>query len=182
MTEERADELKWAVHYRVDKYDGPDADARAFADVHALADADDVIEGDGNLLTTAGLARITSLITAAGGQGVTATSARIGVGDSTTAAAVGDTDLGAGAGATHRQFEIMSGGKPTTSNGVITLQAVFPTGEANFAWQEWGVDVGTPTVAAGTTVAALLLNHKVTSLGTKTSASAWTFTVTITLA
>lgn len=135
------------------------------------------VEVEGNLLTTAGLTRITSLITGAGGTAYNAANTRIGVGDDATAAAIGNTDLTAIAGSTHRQFALADNSTPTTSAGVITIRATFGTSLANFHWQEWGVDNGT---ANGTTVTAPLLNHKVTDLGTKTSASSWVFTITIT--
>jgi hypothetical protein len=163
-----------AVELRV--YRGVDADARARV---AGDDFDDLVRASGNLLVNAGLTRLTSLLTAAGGQALTNTSARIGVGDSSTAAAVTDTDLGAAAGSTHRQFEVMQATFPSTATGVVTLQAVFGTSEANFVWNEWGIDIGTPTVTAGTTVNTLF-NHKVINLITKTSNAAVTFTVTIT--
>jgi len=186
---DRNDGIQWHAHARVDKFDGPDADrrARAFAllapDEEATGDLipDDTVDADGNQLVNAGLTRITSLMTGGGGQTLTNTSSRIGVGDGSTAVAGGDTDLSAGAGGTHRQFEVMAATYPTVAVGVLTFQSVFATGEANFAWNEWGIDIGAPTVAAGTTVNATLLNRRVVSLGTKTSASAWTFTVTITL-
>lgn len=144
---------------------------------------DEVVEEVGNLITTAGLTRITSLITGGGGQAVTNTSARLGVGDSSTAAAVGDTDLGAIAGSTHRWFQVMDATYPTTSAGVITFKATFGTSDGNFTggWQEWGVDIGTPTVTSGNTVNATLLNHKIASLGTKVSGATWALTATLTL-
>lgn len=167
----------WHVYGLVAKYNGPEADARA-----AAGGAPDAYsESINNLLTTAGLNRMTSLITGAGGQAATNTATRIGVGDTATAAAVGQTDLSAAANAANRQFEIMAATYPTQANGVITARAVFSTGEANFAWNEWCIDIGTPAVAAGIVVSAVMLNRKVTSLGTKTSAAAWTFTVTITI-
>src|SRR6266566_3712465 len=135
-----------------------------------------------NLLTTAGLTRITSLIIAGGGQGLTNTSARLGVGDSATAAAIGDTDLGAASGAGHRQFYVMDATYPTVAAGVITAKSTFGSADAVFVWNEWGIDIGTPTVANGTTVGACLLNHKIAALGTKASGSAWTLTSTITIA
>jgi hypothetical protein len=172
-----SDAARWHVYGLVAKYNGPESDARAAAGLPP----DDYAESFGNLVTSAGLTRMTSLITAAGGQGLTNTSGRIGVGDSATGANVADTDLGAAAGSTHRQFEVMSATYPQTSLGVITARSLFTAGEANFVWNEWGIDIGTPTVSAGTTVAATLLNHKITALGTKTAASSWTFTVTITI-
>jgi len=139
----------------------------------------ETVESDGNLLTTAGLARITSLITAGGGQAWDTTRTRIGVGDTATAANVADTDLGAAAGSTHRQFQTADNSTPTTSNGVITVRATHGTSVSNFHWQEWCIDNGT---ANGTTVTATMMNHKITDLGTKTSAASWVFTVTVTLA
>lgn len=135
-----------------------------------------------NLLTTAGLTRLTALLTATGGtQAVTATSARLGVGNSSTAATVGDTDLGAASGAGNRQFYAMDATYPTVAAGVLTVKSTFASADANFVWAEWGIDIGAPTVTNGTTVNACLLNHKIAALGTKASGSAWGLTATITL-
>ena len=135
---------------------------------------------EGNLLTTAGLDRITKLITATSSpQALTSTSGRIGVGDTNTAAAVGNTDLAAAAGSTHRFFMTLN--SLSQANGVITASAIFGINDGNFAWQEWCIDVGTPTVTSGTTVNACMLNRAVQSLGTKVSGAIWTFTVTLTL-
>jgi hypothetical protein len=185
-----ADSIRWRPVAVVEKWD---ADQLAFVQRRTgiLAPTGDIlaahvapyetVEAVGNLLTTAGLNRITSLIIAGGGQAATNTSARLGVGNSTTAAAVGQTDLQAVAGAANRQFKIMDATYPQQSNGVLTFKSTFATGDANFAWQEWCVDIGTPTVVDGTTVNALMLNRKVESLGTKTSAGTWALTATITL-
>jgi hypothetical protein len=135
---------------------------------------------ESNLLTTAGLARITALITGTG-QAATATSLRLGVGDGTGPAAIGDTDLSAAAGSTHRQFYVVDGGYPTESGGLITVKATFAGPDANFVWNEWCLDIGTPTVANGTTVNACLLDHKISSQGTKVSGAVWAFTVSVTL-
>lgn len=132
---------------------------------------------EGNLLTTAGLNRLTSLVIGAGGQALSATAVRLGVGDDTTAAAVGDTDLSTG---TNQYYRVMDATYPQQSNGVMTFKASFQDADANFAWQCWGVDVGTPTVTSGGTVNALLFNRKVASLGTKAS-GVWVLTATITL-
>lgn len=182
------DGIHWSPSLRVDKYDD---DMTAFArarvghkpsgaELARLCKPFETIEKHGNLLTTAGLNRITSLIIGGGGTAVTNTTARIGVGDTNTAAAVGNTDLAAAAGSTHRWFQIMDATYPQQSNGVITLRATFATGDGNFAWAEVGTDVGTATVSSGNTVAALLLNRFVQSLGTKVSGS-WVLTETITL-
>lgn len=137
------------------------------------------LEVAGNLLTTAGLNRLTSLLIGAGGQALTNTATRIGVGNSATAEAVGQTDLQAAAGAANRQFKVMDATYPQQANGVVTARSTFATGEANFVWAEWGLDIGTPTVADGTTVNAVLLNRKVQAMGTKASGS-WVATATVT--
>lgn len=137
------------------------------------------LEVAGNLLTTAGLNRLTSLLIGAGGQALTNTATRIGVGNSATAEAVGQTDLQAAAGAANRQFKVMDATYPQQANGVVTARSTFATGEANFVWAEWGLDIGTPTVADGTTVNAVLLNRKVQAMGTKASGT-WVGTATIT--
>lgn len=135
----------------------------------------------GNLLTTAGLARLMSLLTAGGGQALVNTSTRLGVGNGAGTAAIGDTDLSASAGAANRQFYVMDATFPSFASGVLTAKSTFASADANFAWNEWGLDVGAPTVANGTTVAALLFNHKTSAaLGTKTTGS-WALTVTVTI-
>lgn len=136
----------------------------------------------GNLITTAGWARLSNLLTAQGStQALSATATRIGVGDATTPAeAYADTDLAAVAGATHRYFQPVSGAG-TVGTRTIAFAASFGTADGNFAWNEIGLDVGTPTVAGGTTVAALLFNHKVAiAQGTKASGQTWVATATIT--
>lgn len=136
----------------------------------------------GNVITTLGWARLSNLLTAQGStQALTATATRIGVGDATTPAeAYGDTDLAAAAGATHRYFQPVSGAG-TVGTRTLVFAASFGTADGNFAWNEIGLDVGAPTVAGGTTVAALLFNHKVAiAQGTKASGQTWVTTATIT--
>jgi hypothetical protein len=62
----------------------------------------------------------------------------------------------------------------------VTLRSTFATGDGNFVWAEVGTDIGTPTVTAGNTVNATLLNRFVQALGTKASGS-WVLTETITI-
>lgn len=187
-----ADTLHWRVRSHIDKYDpdqvgwvrrrsgivAPSGDLFTALGVKPS----DVSDGIGNLLTTAGLNRLTSLLIAGGGQGLTNTATRLGAGNSSTAAAVGQTDLQASAGSSNRQFKVMDATYPQQSNGVVTAKSTFPTGEGNFPWAEWCLDVGTPTVSDGTTVNALMFNRKVESNGTKASGAVWAFTVTVTIA
>lgn len=93
----------------------------------------------------------------------------IGVGDSATAYAAGQTDLQA---ATNKLRKAMDATFPTLATNVATFRATFATTDANFAWLEWGVFNAS---SAGT-----MMNRKQESLGTKTSAQTWQFTVTLT--
>ena len=95
----------------------------------------------------------------------------IGVGDSTTAFAASQTDLQA---ASNKLRKAMDATYPQVAANVLTFRSTFATGDANFAWQEWAVFNAS---SAGT-----MMNRKVESLGTKTSAQSWQFTVTVTLA
>ena len=133
----------------------------------------------GNLITTAGWARLSNLlIGTASTQALDATHTRIGVGDATTPAeAYTDADLAAAAGSTHRWFQVVSAAG-TVGTRTLAFSATFGTADGNFAWNEFGIDVG--STASGNTVAALLFNHKVgISQGTKASGQTWTATATV---
>lgn len=187
---ETRDPAKWTVACTVEKFDA-DTTRRLAEQLGRQPSGDDfaaaglapydVVHVDGNLLTTAGLTRLMNLLIGAGGQALTATSGRIGVGNSSTAEAVGQTDLQAAAGSSNRYFQPFDATYPQVAAGVLTAKATFASADGNFAWAEWGIDIGTPTVAGGTTVNATLLNRKVAANGTKTAGQAWAFTVTITI-
>lgn len=198
---EPTDSIKWSPVATVEKYDD-EMTLWVARQLDPTVSKKDVIEGlvvplgsdferfgvepyetlvkPGNLLTTAGLNRLTALLIGAGGQALTNTATRLGVGNSSTAAAVGQTDLSAAAGGANRQFKVMDATYPQQSNGVLTVRSTFATGEANFVWAEWGIDVGTPSVTDGATVSALLFNRAVQALGTKASGS-WVLTATVTI-
>lgn len=140
---------------------------------------DDVVECEDNILCTAGITRMLSLLIGAGGQAFTNTYARLGVGNGTTAVTAADTDL---SGAS-KLYHGMDATYPSVATNVVTFRATFADAEANFAWNEWGIDCGGGgTGATNATVVAPLLNHRVptTSMGTKTGGS-WIPTVTITI-
>lgn len=133
---------------------------------------------DGNLLTTAGIGRIATLLTAGTGNLISSTTARVGVGNGAGTAVIGDTDLGAAAGSGNRWFQTCT---VTIPSNVLTFAATFGTADGNFAWNEFGIDIGTATVTSGNTVNAVLLNHKTSiAQGTKASGQTWTATATVT--
>lgn len=196
--EDRVDSFRWSVRARIDRFtvDQIEACRRALglerepisSELLAFCAADSVFEMDGNLLTRQGRKRlIDRFVGTSSNQALDATHCRIGVGNGTTAAADTDTDLGAAAGSGNRQFKLVDSA-PTvgsgSSSGVLTAVATFGTSIANFAWEEWGLDGGTgdgTTVTTEGNTTPGLVNHKVGSLGTKTSAASWVFTVTVTI-
>lgn len=118
-------------------------------------------------ITTAGRNIVSQFITGASTAYYNLTNARIGVGDSTTVFAVGQTDLQAGANRFRKLCTTAS-----TAVNVMTFAATFTGAEANFSWQEWGIF---NDASAGT-----MLSRRVENLGVKVSGS-WTLTVTLTL-
>jgi hypothetical protein len=143
----------------------------------------EIAHDEDNLLTTAGLTRLASLLVGAGGQALDNTHTRLGVGNSSTAEAVGQTDLQAAAGSTNRWFQVMDATFPSVAAAVMTAKATWATGDGNFVWAEWGLDVltGAGPATSGNTVNSVLFNRKVAALGTKASGT-WALTVTVTFA
>lgn len=162
------DAARWRVAYRVDKYHG-EID-RAALDAGLLTPYA-VVEGEGNLLLTAGITLLWNLLIGAGGTTFSNANAHLGVGDDNTAAAAGQTDLQA---SSNKLRKAMDSTYPQVSGAVITFRSTFGTSDANFHWQEW--------IAVNHASAGTALNRKVADLGTKTSAGSWVLTVTITLA
>lgn len=120
-------------------------------------------------LTTAG---IKFLSQAAIGQGTVFNNAnaRLGVGNGTTAFAIGQTDL---QGASKLR-KAMDSGYPTITAPKVTFKSTFAQSEANFAWNEWGIF----NAATG----GVMLNRVVESNGTKQSNQTWVLEVEITFA
>jgi hypothetical protein len=147
---------------------------------------DGVTEEPGNLMVTVGLNLLTALLEGGAGTPFAHADAIVGVGNSSTAAAVGDTALGAD-NTSNAYYQQADSSYPTQSNGVITCQATFASGNANFAWNEWCFATGSGGITAGDHLSAVatsvvMLNHKVpaSSLGTKSSGASWVFVGTIT--
>jgi hypothetical protein len=137
-----------------------------------------VTETTGNLITNAGYTRIGNLFTAQGAtQAFDAAHCRIGAGNGSTAVAYTDTDLSAVAGSANRWFQLVSAVFTIGATRTWTVAATFGTADGNFTWNEFGIDQGT---ASGNTVTAILLNHALSSQGTKASGQTWTATATIT--
>lgn len=148
---EKSDELLLAFHAEVKPYE--------------------VIDFGGNILVTVGIKLLLDLLGGAGGTVLSNANAYLGVGASSTAAAVGQTAL---LGVGDRKRNAMNGSYPIVASPKVTYQATFGTNDANFAWEEVG------TFNDGTVDVGIMLNRKVQSLGTKSSGATWTLTEDIT--
>lgn len=121
-----------------------------------------------NAVTQIGLQNILNRGFGIGGTAIS----HIGVGSSTAdgASIFTQTDLQA---ATNKYRKVIDAGYPSRAAQTVTVRASFGTGEANFAWNEFGLFWG----ASG----ANMFSRKVQSLGTK-SGGTWILTATVELA
>ena len=167
---EQADALHEPItvrtHWRVDRFEG-DVTPEQVERGDKLIES---VEVDGNILVTAGITLLLNLLIGAGGAAFTNAVAQLGVGDNTTAAAIGQTDLVA---ATNKLRRGMDATYPQVATNVVTFRSTFATGDANYAWEEFGAF---NAAAAGT-----MLNRRVQTMGTKSSAATWVLTMTLTL-
>lgn len=120
-------------------------------------------------LTTAGKNHIATAIVGGSLTAFNNANAYLGVGNGTTAFSAAHTDL-QGASKTRKGMEATF---PTDSGaGVLVFKSSFGSGDANHAWDEWGVFNNS---SGGT-----MLCRKVDALGTKTTGT-WVLTGTVTV-
>lgn len=162
---EQYEPIQWIAHAKVTKT--RDGETEPY----------EVYEQEGNLLMYIGASALWQRLI---GTAVTAFSnanAYLGVGDSLAAAAATQTDLQA---SSNKHREAMDATYPMhtdgalVANATITFKSTFETGDANFAWREWGI--------FNASSSGVMLNRKVFDAGTKTSADSWALTITLTLA
>lgn len=127
----------------------------------------EVLNSGPNLLLTAGAGLVWSLVTGAGGTALNASNTYLAVGDGTTAAAVGQTDL-----VGTSKFRKLVDSTPTRSTNQVVFVFTFAESEAQFHWQEWGL--------ANASSGGTLLNRFVVDRGTK-GAEIWQMTITLSL-
>lgn len=182
-----SDAAGWLARGTVFKFHQADIEragliAATLDEMLAVLEPYEVVDAGSNLLCNAGINRLQSLLIGAGGQVFDNAHSAIGVGDgggSAPTVAATDTDLVAAVAAANRYFQMCDATYPSQALQVITWQSTFASGNANFAWNEWGIDQH--TASGATASVAPLLNHKGVALGTKTNASAWGFKVTVTI-
>lgn len=159
-----AEKLKYKTHWTIKRY----ANDAAFE----VDTPFDVSEIEGNLLLNEGIGELLDLLCGLGTPAAfNNANANIGVGDSTTAESAAHTGLQA---TTNKTYKAMQAGYPQRSGQTVTFRAVFASGDANYAWQEF-------TVANGTSDTGKNLNRKVSAQGTKASGQTWTVDLSITL-
>src|SRR5690606_17624064 len=155
------EKLHWDVKWIIEKYKGdlkPDSKPYAIEEVK------------GNLAVNAGIQLLEDLLIGAGGTAFNNANAHIGVGDSNTAAAAGQTDLQA---STNKLRKAMEATFPSRSGQTLSFKSDLGPSDANFAWEEWAI--------FNASTSGVMLNRKVESKGTKTSSDTWTITCQITI-
>jgi hypothetical protein len=178
--EKSTDKISWNTKWRIDKFQDPTGQvAREMQNgmpiEQALSLHGEAFIGtekfDLNLALNEGLQELIDLIC---GLGTPTkwdnTNARLGVGDSNTAAAA--TQIGLQA-ETNKTYKAMDANYPQRSDQTVEWRATFGSSDANFAWEEF-------TVVNAEDDSGKNLNRKVASKGTKASGETWTLSLQIT--
>lgn len=124
-----------------------------------------------NLWLVTGCDEVFGLITGLSANHFDNTNARIGIGDSTTAAADSQTDLVA---ATNKTYKAMDATYPTAPSAKSCVwRATFGASDANYDWEEFVLKHNG---------SGICINRGVQSLGTKANGAVWVATLTLSLA
>ena len=129
----------------------------------------EVLDGD-NLLLTGGATIVLQRFAGITATAFDGTNGRMCVGDSTTPATAGQTDLQATTNKVRQVFDAI----PTVSAGQLQAVCTFGAGVASFPWNECGL----ANAASGATFA----NRLVQAFGTKGAGVQWILTFTVSLA
>lgn len=157
------DRINWEATWRIEKYENDKAlqEGKPY----------EVKEIPGNLLLNEGVTEMLNLLIGSTATAFNNANARIGVGDSSTAAVATQTGLQG----TNKLYKAMDAGYPQISNQTVTWRATFGANEAAFTWNEF-------TVANGADDTAKNLNRKVdTTIGTKGSSPTWVISLAVTI-
>jgi hypothetical protein len=179
--EKTLDKLSWKAHWRIDKFrDLEDEIAEESREGIAIADLIEMHGEahlgtehiDNNVALNEGLQGIIKLICGLASPPTAwdNSNARLGVGDSSTAAAATQTSLQA---STNKTFKAMDSGYPQRTNQTAEWRATFGSSDANYAWEEYTV------VNAGDDT-GVNLNRVCSSKGTKASGESWVLSLQIT--
>lgn len=164
MTEDKG---VYKAQWKIEKYKG---DFVSASEAEKLGKPYETVVLEGNLLLNEGINNLWTHLCGGSATAYSNANARIGVGNSTTAAQATDTGL---LGAS-QLYKAMDATYPTYgSSQQAVFRSTFGSTEANWAWEEITVDNGA--------TAAINLNRKVQAMGTKVSGTTWVATLTITL-
>lgn len=148
----------WHADWRIEKYHDGVVDGNP----------DEVLEVEGNLLTNAGIVVMLNLLARNTGTVYsTAANAYLDVGSNAGAAGAGDTTLGT----TLDRKQATA----VVTDQSVAFQATFDDDDSQGNWEEVGV-FNAAGVDAGD-----MLNHLVSSLGSKGAGATWVLTLTITI-
>jgi hypothetical protein len=157
----------WKVQWKVDKW-------MTDEDLQKGLNPYDSVVINSNILTVSGVQEMWRLITGIGGTTYSSGNARLYVGSGLTAASSADTDLAASSG--FKTAVAQDTGFPTIAGNTITYRSTFGSTSGNHDWNEVGLLNGAPPVSSS----VILLNRKISSLGTKTTGS-WQLSLAISL-
>ena len=182
--------LSWEPRWKIDKFNDPDGKIEVASkagisldEIKAMGGYLGAVEFEPNLLLNNGITVFLELLDGiAGPPAFNGTNARLGVGDSTTAAAATQTGLQA---ATNFYYQVVDAGYPTVSAQTSTWRATFGTSVANFAWNEFIVDndgaAGSGSTAPTYSSTLVALNRLVSAQGTKISGQTWILSLNLTV-
>ena len=154
----------WQVLWTVRKFHDCDDEAATIGRT-----PDEVVSFHQNLLLASGGNELLKLLTGTGGTAY-GSGAYLQVGNSATAAASSQTSL---QGASTGEVQCSSS-YPVISGTSGTWRFAFGSSAAQFSWQEFGLKNAAGVVSSS----IIMLNRKVSDLGTKTTGT-WTIDVTI---
>lgn len=156
----------WKAVYRIERFWADDYDQVCREELQPY----DMSEFEENIALNTGKAEVLALLLGSSANHFDATNTRVGVGDSTTAAAKTQTDLVAASNKTYKSCESTWPKLSTTTdtNDTFEAKASFGSSEANYAWQEFVLKNNT---------SGICLNRKVSDQGTKASGQTWVITL-----
>ncbi len=175
------EKIGWKAHWRIDKFHDPtetiaERSRRGTSMTELLkqhsAEHFGTEEIDNNCALNEGLQGIIKLVCGLTSPPTAwdASNARLGVGDSNTAANA--TQMGLQA-STNKTFKAMDSTYPQRTNQTAEWRATFGTSDANYAWEEY-------TVVNAADDSGVNLNRVCSSKGTKASGETWTLSLQIT--
>ena len=139
----------------------------------------EVVDIDGNTALDVGLNKIWNLVAGDNTYPLSSAYSHIGIGNSSAAALRSQTGL-LGSQTSYKSMDQQSGNSyPVIEDNIITFRAKFGPRDANFAWNEWGILNGDPTVRTDGSV--VQFNRKVQPMGTKEAGSTWVIMCDISL-